>query len=107
MSSSRWGWGISSRSRSSRAHSSSRAQRGTLPTPVRPEIGSGYAWPRSLAALGMRAAMGVALCLLAPPLLAQSAPRDKLAKSIERVYGEGAQVDTVKVDTATVYRVSH
>ena len=50
--------------------------------------------------------MGLAVCLLAPSLLAQSAPPDKLAKSIERVYGEGAHIDTIRVDTASVYRVS-
>ena len=47
-----------------------------------------------------------ALLLLARPLAGQSAPPGKLAKSIERVYGAGAQVDTVHVDAATVYRVS-
>jgi Na+-translocating ferredoxin:NAD+ oxidoreductase RnfG subunit len=46
------------------------------------------------------------LLLLAPPAAAQSAPPDKLAKSIGRVYGDGAQVDTVHVDSASVYRVS-
>jgi Na+-translocating ferredoxin:NAD+ oxidoreductase RnfG subunit len=40
------------------------------------------------------------------PAAAQSAPPAKLAKSLERVYGEGAQVDTLQVDSATVYRVS-
>jgi Na+-translocating ferredoxin:NAD+ oxidoreductase RnfG subunit len=48
----------------------------------------------------------VAVVLPASRLAAQSAPPDKLAKSIQRVYGDGAQVDTVRVDTATVYRVS-
>jgi len=48
----------------------------------------------------------VALLRLGHPLAAQSAPPGKLAKSIERVYGAGAQVDTVQVDSATVYRVS-
>ena len=42
----------------------------------------------------------------APPALAQAAPPAKLAKSLERVYGPGAQVDTVHIDSATVYRVS-
>jgi Na+-translocating ferredoxin:NAD+ oxidoreductase RnfG subunit len=46
------------------------------------------------------------LMLAPPPVLAQSAPAAKLAQSIERVYGDGAQLDTVRVDTATVYRVS-
>jgi Na+-translocating ferredoxin:NAD+ oxidoreductase RnfG subunit len=39
-------------------------------------------------------------------LAAQSAPAGKLGKSIERVYGAGVQIDTVKIDTSTVYRVS-
>jgi Na+-translocating ferredoxin:NAD+ oxidoreductase RnfG subunit len=43
---------------------------------------------------------------LATPAAAQSAPPDKLARSIARVYGDGAQVDSVRVDTATVYRIS-
>lgn len=79
MSSSRWGWDISSR----RSY---------------------------LAAFGTTAVLLAALLLAAllrpPPASAQLAPADKLAKSLGRVYGEGAQVDTVRVDTATVYRVS-
>ncbi len=55
--------------------------------------------------LGMSIGL-LAMLLLALPGTAQSAPPGKLAKSIERVYGAGAQVDTVKVDTATVYRIS-
>jgi len=43
---------------------------------------------------------------LAPPAGAQSAPPDKLAASIERIYGPGARVDTVRVDSTDVYRVS-
>jgi Na+-translocating ferredoxin:NAD+ oxidoreductase RnfG subunit len=50
--------------------------------------------------------MTVALALAAAPTAAQSAPLAKLAKSLERVYGAGATVDTLHVDTATVYRVS-
>jgi hypothetical protein len=42
----------------------------------------------------------------ASPVYGQSAPPAKLAKSLERVYGAGAQVDTLRVDSATVYRVS-
>ena len=48
----------------------------------------------------------LALLLPASFAAAQSAPPAKLAKSIERVYGAGAQVDTVQVDSARVYRVS-
>lgn len=46
------------------------------------------------------------LLLLSHPVAAQSAPPGKVAKSIERVFGAGVQVDTEHVDTATVYRVS-
>jgi Na+-translocating ferredoxin:NAD+ oxidoreductase RnfG subunit len=44
--------------------------------------------------------------LVAPVATAQSAPPAKLAKSIERVYGKGARMDSVRVDTATVLRIS-
>ena len=44
--------------------------------------------------------------LLASVSSAQSAPPGKLAKSIERVFGKGAQVDSVRVDTTTVLRIS-
>jgi Na+-translocating ferredoxin:NAD+ oxidoreductase RnfG subunit len=50
--------------------------------------------------------MSLAAPLLAPPAAAQAAPPAKLAKSIERVYGPGARVDTIQVDSATVLRVS-
>jgi Na+-translocating ferredoxin:NAD+ oxidoreductase RnfG subunit len=64
-------------------------------------------YSRFLASLGMTVAvLGVATAALAAPAAAQSAPPAKLAKSIERVYGAGAQVDTVQVDSARVYRVS-
>lgn len=46
------------------------------------------------------------LTLSLEPLAAQTAPRDKVAKSIERIFGAGVQVDTVKVDTASVLRLS-
>ena len=48
----------------------------------------------------------LAIAILARSTAAQSAPPDKLARSIARVYGADAHVDTVHVDTATVYRVS-
>jgi Na+-translocating ferredoxin:NAD+ oxidoreductase RnfG subunit len=56
-------------------------------------------------------ARGGALALLAVlaaavPASAQSAPPAKLAKSLERVYGADAQIDTLHVDSATVYRIS-
>ena len=41
------------------------------------------------------------------PLLAQSVPPAKLAQSIGRTFGPGLQVDSLKVDTATVLRISH
>jgi hypothetical protein len=44
--------------------------------------------------------------LAAFPASAQSAPPTKLAKSLERVYGPDTQVDTLHVDSATVYRIS-
>jgi Na+-translocating ferredoxin:NAD+ oxidoreductase RnfG subunit len=51
----------------------------------------------------------LALCAMTtvPSLArAQAPPPAKLAKSLERIYGAGAQVDTLHVDSATVYRVS-
>jgi len=50
--------------------------------------------------------LAVALATTASPSAAQSTPPAKLAQSLERIYGAGAQVDTVHVDSATVYRVS-
>jgi Na+-translocating ferredoxin:NAD+ oxidoreductase RnfG subunit len=44
--------------------------------------------------------------LFVGPLSAQAAPPGKLAKSVERIFGPGAQVDTLKVDTVSVLRVS-
>jgi hypothetical protein len=41
-----------------------------------------------------------------PPLAAQSAPPAKVAKSVERIFGAGTQIDTLKVDSATVLRIS-
>ena len=40
------------------------------------------------------------------PLSAQSTPPGKVAKSVERIFGSGAQVDTLRVDTVSVLRVS-
>jgi Na+-translocating ferredoxin:NAD+ oxidoreductase RnfG subunit len=40
------------------------------------------------------------------PLTGQSAPPGKIAKSVERIFGQGVQVDTLKVDTVSVLRVS-
>ena len=41
------------------------------------------------------------------PLAAQSAPPAKVVKSIERIFGAGLRVDSLKVDTASVLRISH
>ena len=40
------------------------------------------------------------------PLTAQSAPPGKVAKSIERIFGAGIRIDTLKVDTVSVLRLS-
>jgi Na+-translocating ferredoxin:NAD+ oxidoreductase RnfG subunit len=40
------------------------------------------------------------------PSAAQSAPGEKVAKSIARIFGPDVQVDTLRVDTASVLRVS-
>jgi Na+-translocating ferredoxin:NAD+ oxidoreductase RnfG subunit len=39
-------------------------------------------------------------------LSAQAAPPAKVTKSIERVFGAGVQVDSLKVDSSTVLRIS-
>jgi Na+-translocating ferredoxin:NAD+ oxidoreductase RnfG subunit len=46
------------------------------------------------------------LALGVVPLAAQAAPPAKVAQSVGRVYGAGARVDTMRVDSQTVYRVS-
>jgi hypothetical protein len=53
--------------------------------------------------------LGLSVSLLtsySSPLAAQSAPPGKVAKSVERIFGAGARVDTLKVDTVSVLRVS-
>jgi Na+-translocating ferredoxin:NAD+ oxidoreductase RnfG subunit len=57
---------------------------------------------RSLVLLPLAALLG----FHAPAVSAQSAPPKKLAESIRRIFGEGVQVDTVRVDTAAVLRLS-
>jgi hypothetical protein len=60
---------------------------------------------------GLRSALRVAF-VLSPltshvsPLTGQSAPSGKVAKSVERIFGSGVLVDTLKVDTVSVLRVS-
>jgi hypothetical protein len=46
------------------------------------------------------------LGLFAVPVAAQSAPPAKIAKSIERIFGPGVKTDTLRVDTASVLRIS-
>lgn len=46
------------------------------------------------------------MLLLSVSLSAQSAPAGKVTKSIGRVFGTGVRVDTLKVDTSSVLRVS-
>ena len=54
----------------------------------------------------MTIAVGFSALVLSVPLWAQSAPPGKVAKSIERIFGTGVRVDTLKVDTSSVLRVS-
>jgi hypothetical protein len=54
---------------------------------------------------GLAALLFVSLSLLTShlsPLVAQSATPAKVAKSVERIFGPGIQLDTLKVDTASV-----
>ena len=58
---------------------------------------------------GFAALLFVTLSLLTShlsPLVAQSAPPAKVTKSVERIFGTDLQVDTLKVDTASVLRIS-
>lgn len=43
---------------------------------------------------------------MAGPLSAQSAPPKKVAESLRRIFGNTLQVDTLKVDSASVLRIS-
>jgi Na+-translocating ferredoxin:NAD+ oxidoreductase RnfG subunit len=61
---------------------------------------------RRVTLLARLLAGSLAVALLATRVAAQSAPPEKLAKSLERIYGQGARVDTLHVDTNTVYRLS-
>jgi Na+-translocating ferredoxin:NAD+ oxidoreductase RnfG subunit len=47
-----------------------------------------------------------ALIVLAGPLAAQAAPPEKVAASIERVYGPGMTVDSILLDSVEVLRVA-
>ena len=58
---------------------------------------------------GLAVLLFISLSLLTShlsPLVAQSAPPAKVTKSVERIFGTGLHVDTLKVDTASVLRVS-
>ncbi len=57
-----------------------------------------------LRALLLQAALALGVAIT--PAMAQSPPPARLAQSIERIYGAGARVDTVRVDSAAVYRIS-
>lgn len=65
-----------------------------------------------LGSSGMKALVPGALALIlalplgVAPAAAQSASPAKLAESIGRIYGPGARVDTLQVDSARVYRIS-
>jgi Na+-translocating ferredoxin:NAD+ oxidoreductase RnfG subunit len=72
---------------------------------VRGERGSVVAAARVLLVLSLACHLSPLTAYLSP-LLAQSAPPAKLAKSVERIFGQGVQVDTVRVDTNAVLRVS-
>jgi Na+-translocating ferredoxin:NAD+ oxidoreductase RnfG subunit len=49
---------------------------------------------------------GLSTLVLVGTVSSQSAPPEKTAKSIERIFGAGTRLDTIKVDTASVLRVS-
>ena len=51
------------------------------------------------------AAAGV-LALPSVPLAAQTAPAEKVAESIGRVFGAGVTIDSVRVDSTEVFRIS-
>jgi Na+-translocating ferredoxin:NAD+ oxidoreductase RnfG subunit len=58
-----------------------------------------YEWARCASPLLLFASLSM-------PVVAQSAPPSKVAKSVERIFGTGIQVDTLRVDTVSVLRVS-
>jgi len=43
---------------------------------------------------------------LTSPLEAQSAPPAKVSKSIQRIFGSGTRMDSIRVDTSAVLRIS-
>jgi len=70
----------------------------------------GRVWAGALLAGALTLSLSPLTSHLSPfylsPLVAQSAPPAKVAKSVERIFGPGTQVDTLKVDSASVLRVS-
>ena len=80
---------------------------GALPNLCHPERSEGarasFRSPPSLRSFRVTV---FATLLLATPVVAQTAPPGKVAKSIERVYGTAARVDTIRVDSTDVYRIS-
>jgi hypothetical protein len=56
--------------------------------------------------ISSRAAIALVLLTRALPATAQAAPPDKVAESIGRIYGPGVMVDTLRVDSISVLRVS-
>ena len=54
----------------------------------------------------LRVGTALLLAAAAAPLSAQSAPPKKVAESIRRIFGSSVKVDTVKIDTASVLRIS-
>jgi Na+-translocating ferredoxin:NAD+ oxidoreductase RnfG subunit len=64
--------------------------------------------PRRVVLVPFRAMLAATAALVvgALPLTAQAAPPGKVSQSVDRIYGTGARVDTVVVDSQTVYRVS-
>jgi FMN-binding domain len=54
----------------------------------------------------LRLALPLLSAVVVSSAAAQSVPPAKVAKSIERIFGTGIQIDTLKVDTASVLRLS-
>lgn len=78
----------------------------------RDKCGGKGAFLRACSLPGSSLALRVMLAFLLPlpaylsPLAAQSASPGKVAKSIDRIFGSGVTIDTLKVDTSFVLRVS-
>jgi hypothetical protein len=74
--------------------------------------GSWRRWSGGLALTLLPSCLSPVVAHLAPVsarwfcLYAQSAPPKKLSASVRRIFGDAVQVDTLKVDTASVLRIS-